>query len=325
LSDNVKKTDNINLHTGLNITADMKANSEAQALEISKNHAETLLNLTCFSTLTHCASAKLTNVITVTDKKALPCKFYTYPFDEQEIIDSLIIINESTFGEIFKAYDTSVYKPRILRALTWLRKGIGEENTLDEFVSYWIGLEVVKHILSPTNTNTDKEWKRVEEIFTKRLHFQDFKKIKQAGRNGLLHGFRQLDETFAKEIDRYVEPIRKTLISCIGSTLGLQDNTIMSIINKSPRRIKWNPWSITKGQLKNLPTEFHELAAGYPTLDIEITNKEFSLDPKGELTLKYNIDHRFQSTGDAKLELEETELWGDKDIGIIRSTISTRH
>ena len=48
LSDHVKKTDNINLHTGLSITADVKADSEEEAKDISKNYAETLLNLISF-------------------------------------------------------------------------------------------------------------------------------------------------------------------------------------------------------------------------------------------------------------------------------------
>jgi uncharacterized protein YrzB (UPF0473 family) len=325
LFDAIKQTDRVNLHTGLNITADIKADSEEEAIEISRNHVEALLSLICFSSLTHCAPAKLVSVINLTDKEVHPCKFYVYPFDGQEIIGSLTVIDESNFGKIFEAYDKSTYKPRILRALTWLRKGIGEENTIDEFVSYWIGLEVIKHIISPVETNTDEEWEKVEGIFADKLHFQGFKKIKQAGRNGLLHGFRQLDEKFAKEIDSYIEPIRKTLIFCIGDTLGLEDNNLLSIINRIPKRIRWNPWAIMKGGLRNLPLEFHELVAGYPTIDAEIIDKDFSINQKGELTLKYKIKHRFHSTGDAELKLRETELWGSKDIDIQQLTLGEVH
>lgn len=324
LHDKVKNINDTKLHTGLGAIASIRTSSEEQAIEISKNHVEALLNLICFSTIAHCAPAKLVSVIDLAGKEAHPCKFYAYPFDDQEIMGSLALIDETTFGKIFEAYDESTYKPRLLRALAWLRKGIGEETTMDEFVSYWIGLEVVKHIISSDKTRTDVEWRKIEEIFTDKLHFQNFQKIKKAGRNGLLHGFRQLDEKFAKELSSYIEPIRKTLIFCIGSTLGLEDSNILSIASKNPKRIRWNPWAIMKGQLKNLPTDFKELVAAYPTLDIETTDRELSVSQGGELTIKYSVTHRFHSTGNTKLELGETELWGDKDIGITRSTISIK-
>lgn len=315
LSDSVKKTDNVNLHTGLNIVADIKADSEEDARETSKNFVETLLNLVSFSTLTYCNSATLVSIIKI-DKEAHPFRYYLYPFEEQEIIGALIQIDELIFKAIFKAYDKCSYKSRILRALTWLRKGIGEESVVDEFVSYWIGLEVIKHVLSPEKMNTDKEWDKVEEVFTNSLHFQDFKRIKQDGRNGLLHGFQQLDSDFVKEIEDYVEPIRKTLIYCIGSILGLEDSIILAIINKTPRRIKQNPWTVVEGVLRNIPKDFAKLAENYPMIDCEKVNKKFSIDKKGELSITFPVTYRFHGPSDAKWEVKATELWGDKDAGI---------
>ena len=318
LFDAIKQTDKINLHSGLNMITTLKANSVEEAKETSKNFIETTLNLVSFSTLTSCNPAKLASIINIADtnKKTHPFRYYVYPFNEQEIIASLSVINEPTFRALFEAYTKNSHQQRTLRALTWLRKGISEENTVDEFVSYWIGLEVIKHVLSPEKMNSDKEWEEVEAIFTNRLHFQDFKKIKQDGRNGLLHGFRQLDNEFIKEIASCLEPLRKTLIFCIGSVLELEDNTISIIANKNPRRVSQNPWSVVEGELKNIPKDFDELVKNYPMIDAEIANKKFSIDAKGELKITFSITHSFHRPSDAKWEVKATELWGDKDAGI---------
>jgi len=325
LSDHVKKADNINLHTGLNITADVKADSEEEAKDISKNHVETLLNLISFSTLTYCDAATLVSIISITDKETHPLSYYVYPFSEQEIIGGLRIIDQPAFGIVFEAYDKSSYQPRTLRALTWLRKGIGEENPVDQFISYWTGLEVIKHVLSPEKMNTDKEWEEVEKIFKDRLHRQDFKEIKQAGRNGLLHGFRVLDNEFVREIGNYVEPIRKTLIFCIGSVLELEDDTISSIANKTPRRIEQMPWTILKGNLENLPKDFDELIKNYPTLEGEITNKKFSISQDEDLKVEFTVTHRFHATGAVSFTPTETQVRGKKDSGIQQVALKEAH
>jgi len=246
------------------------------------------------------------------DKEAHPFKYYVYPFDEQEIVGSLSIIHEALFRALFEAYNKSSYQRRTQRALTWLRKGIGEENTVDEFISYWIGLEVIKHIL---NGNATK-WDRVKDIFTNRLHFQNFGIIKTAGRNGLLHGFRELNNEFVGEIGSYLEPVRKTLVFCIGSILGLEDSILLAFVNKIPRRIKQSPWSVIEGILKNIPRDFDELVKNYPVIDAEIVNKKFSMDPRGELSMTFKVTHHFRGPSDTKWEVKAIEQWGKKDDGI---------
>jgi len=317
LNDYVKRIDNINLHTGLNIIADIRADSEEEALEISKNHAEALLNIISFSSLTYCDPATLVSIINIVDdKEGFPLSYYVYPLKEQEIISSINKIDESTFRTIFEAYDRSSYQPRTLRALTWLRKGIGEDNFVDQFTSYWIGLEVIKHILSPEKTNTEAEWQKVGEIFTDTLHFKDFKKIRHGGRVGLLHGSHELSNEFVREIGSYLEPIRKTLIFCIGSVLGLEDNITTTIMSRTPRRIEQSPWSIMKGNLKNLPRDFGELIKNYPKIDAEIINKQFSINEDGSLSIRFKVTHHFRGSSAIKWELREIEQWGKKDAGI---------
>jgi hypothetical protein len=319
LSDSIKHTTEINLHTGLGIIVDLKADSVEEATESSKNFAETLLNLVGFPTLAYCDSARLVSLIDIVDREPCPFRHYVYPFDDQEIIGSLSIVDETLFGTIFEAYDKSSDQQRILRALSWLRKGIGEENTVDEFISYWVGLEVTKPILKRNlarKMRNPKEWAGVEDIFINRLHFQNFDTIRQNARNGLLHGFRELDDNFIREIESYVVPIRKTLIYCIGSILGLEDSIILKIANKGPRRIRRGSWTVIEGGLRGLPKNFDELVKNYPGIDAELANKKFSVGQRGNLNMTFTVSHHFHGSSNTKWEVKATELWGDKDSGI---------
>lgn len=323
LLDSVKKTDNINLHTGLDIISTLRAGSAEEATETAKSFVEMLLNLVSFSCLAFCGSARLVSIISVsdTDAKIHPVRHYVYPFDGEEILGSLSVIKEPEFGAIFEAYSRSSYKPRTIRALSWLRKGIGEDGPVDEFICYWIGLEAIKHVLSPKKTNADEEWEEVEEVFRKRLNRQDFKEIKQAGRNGLLHGFRQVDKEFVEEIKGYVEPVRKTLIFCIGSVLGLKDDILLTIANKTPRRIRRNPWGVINGAIRDISENFDEIVRNYPRVDAEIANKTFSIDDEGEIGIKFSVAHHFRGPSSAKWRIEGIELWGDKDAGMKNAEI----
>ncbi len=329
LVDGIKKIDNTNLHTGLNVIASSKAMSVEQAKKTSEIVVETILNFISFSTLTYCNPAKLLSEINIADKEACPSRYYVYPFDEQEIIGSLSIIDEPTFRALFEAYTKSSHQQRILRALTWLRKGIGEENTVDEFICYWIGWEVIRGILRRNlryQVKNPGRWDGIKVILTDKLSFQNFDAIEKA-RERLFHAGRQedrLDNKFIVEIESYLEPLRKTLIFCIGSILELEDNTILTIANKTLRRIRQNPWSVIEGVLQNIPRDFDELVKNYPVIEAEIANKKFLIDERGELSITFSITYRFLGPSGANLEVKATEFWGDKDAGIKHMNLTDR-
>jgi len=324
LMDSVKSANGVNLHTGLNMIVYIEADSRGDARETSTNFTETLLNLITYSTLAYCSPAKLINVMEISAKEPHQFEHYVYPFDEQELMGSLSAIDKVLFGAIFESYKRSSYQQRVMRSLSWLRKGVGEQNKVDQFVSYWVGLEVIKHILRrnlATKMRNPGEWAGVEDIFTCKLHFEKFDTVKKDGRNGLLHGFRELDDKFVREIASHVEPLRKTLIFCIGTVLGLADNTTFTISNKTPRGIPRGYSSIIKGRIRNLPVAFKELVENYPVIDAEISNREFSLSESGDLNLKFSTSHHFRGPSDTKWDVEAMELWGDGDAGIRRGYI----
>jgi len=325
VKDRVIKRNDINLHTGLNIFTDIITESEQKAIEITKEHVETILSLISFTTFAYCDAAMRNSIISV-EKEVHPFRCNVYPFGEQEILGSLIKIDQSEFSKIFESYEKSDEKPRILRALSWLRKGMGEENPVDEFISYWTGLEVIKSILRrnlKTKIQTVLEWDGVENIFTRELKFYKFEAIKDARRR-LFHGGKEedtLDNNFMEEIKGYLEPMRKALIYCIGNILTVEHDIIVGIANKTPQRIELNPWSVIKGKLKNLPSDFVNIIQSYPTLDANMFDKQYSINAEGALTINGKTSHHFMGGSGIKLEKLEIELWGKKEAGIEQFTV----
>jgi len=104
LSDSIKKVDKFNLHTGLNIIVYLEAPSLQEARVLSKDYAEMLLTLISFVTLTSCDSAELISVMDVTNKDEFPARFNTRRLSQEELLEPLIVIDESHIGAVFQAY-----------------------------------------------------------------------------------------------------------------------------------------------------------------------------------------------------------------------------
>jgi len=313
LTDSIMSSDAMNLHTGLNIIVHLKESSAEDAKGLSKNFAEMLLNLVTFSTLASCDAAKLVTLIDATEKGMWPTMFCNYSTEGKEVMASLNVIDHNQFGELFEAYDKSPDKERISRALSWLRKGINEHDSIDEFICYWLGLEVIRHFFrrDPRFIRGKKgdEWDGIKSIFTKELGITDFDLIKGA-RIDLLHGKRKLDNIFVQEIRTYREPLRKGLIFCIGRLLGITDASIMAVVNRTPKRIPPEPWTVLKGTLKDLQSNFDELVKNYPSIAMEKVDKQFAIDQQGNLGVTLQATHQFHSPKGGKFNAESIEYWG---------------
>ena len=167
------------------------------------------------------------------------------------------------------------------------------------------------------------EWDGIKLILTNNLSFHNFAAIKNVRRR-LFHGGKEedkLDDDFIKEIKNYLEPMRKALIFGIGNIWGVGNAVLSSIVNKNPRRAGQMPWTILRGNLKNIPKDFDELIRNYPTLEAEITRKQFSISQDGNLEVEFKVAHHFHATSAVKWALTETQAWGNKDSGIQQFTL----
>ena len=84
-------------------------------------------------------------------------------------------------------------------------------------------------------------------------------------------------------------------------------------------------WHVLKGNLENLPKDFNELIKNYPTLEAEITNKQFSINQEGNLDIEFKVSHRFHAISGVKWALTEMQAWGKKDSGIQQFTLEEVH
>ena len=200
-----------------------------------------------------------------------------------------------------------------------VRKGINEQETVDEFTAYWIGLEVIKSILRrmlKMRAKDPGEWDGIRDIYENELHFNEFDKVEEA-RNKLLHGYEVLSTDFINEIGGYVEPTRRTLVASIACVLGLQNTTEGSLQAKKVRRLRKKPWHVVQGELENLPQNLDEMANNFPRIDAKV-QPTYGISDDGKLNMQINITHHFSGPKDLQWHLTGTELWGDNDSGIDR-------
>lgn len=135
------------LHLGLEFIVQTHTTNEEEAKEKSKTFVESILNLISFSTLSSCDAANIINIIEIKrDTNLSPFQYYIYPFKDDFIIGSSVKIDKDVFGEIWDKYNKNGHQQRLMRAMSWFRKGLNEEG-LDEFISFWIGLEILSGIL----------------------------------------------------------------------------------------------------------------------------------------------------------------------------------
>jgi hypothetical protein len=206
-----------------------------------------------------------------------------------------------------------------MRALSWFRKGVGEENPVDEFISYWTGLEIVKCILRRNLKSQRKkvdEWDGVKDIYENILHYSRFDDGAKEARNGLLHGSHELSPDFVNEISTYIEPLRKTLIISIGEIIGLEKQVTDSIILKDIRKTSLNLFNVIEGEVEGLAYEFEKIVENYPKLRLEMHNIKCEFDSEGDLKVTGEQNLRFFCTPNAKLLTKAGELWAIKDPGV---------
>jgi len=212
------------------------------AEEKSSALIENILTLVDFSTGS-CSSSFF--VSSYDASPSLPRREYKQVFHVPMRERNVTVIDKKVFGELFdKPKDE-----RIVRSMSWLRKGYLEQNHIDRFIAFWTGLESINELLCdffevPTE---DREFKcnkcantieRLSSIGIKKLFLKEakidntlFSQIRKA-RGKLLHGGGPLSNDFVNRIRKHNPLVRKALIIGIGKLLQIDAEIIEGIIQR---------------------------------------------------------------------------------------------
>jgi hypothetical protein len=79
-------------------------------------------------------------------------KLMLFPKGYPSALSRVIYMGSPSFsGKVDTRIFSKGFSPRIARSSRWLTKGLKASNPIDEFISYWIALEILSPILAPTS------------------------------------------------------------------------------------------------------------------------------------------------------------------------------
>jgi len=265
-----------------------------------------------------CEPPKLLTEITIKNDGTSEGQFFEGPDpDSSIIIGTPRAIDENVFKEIWKACDGHTNEERILRALAWFRKAIREQYNIDQFISLFVAIEVIKPLLRDllrSRVKDPNEWDGVVEIFTRKIRTADFGDIKLA-RNELLHGFKPLAPEFGPRISAYLEPLRRAIIYGLGDILGLSGQATDLICSYSPRRLFLKSQTGLKGRFRNLP-ELDVLLKRFPEIEINRKPMRFSIETDGKLNITFDITQTFTLPEGTVFEADTFVMTGSEGAGL---------
>ena len=317
LSDNVIEKE-VKLHAGFNIIVILEDVNEPDNVQIATSLVDRILDTISFSTVAQCEPPKLLTEITIKNDGTSEGQFFEGPDpDSSIIIGTPRAIDENVFKEIWKACDGNPNEERILRALAWFRKAIREQYNIDQFISLFVAIEVVKPLLRDllkTRVKDPDEWEGVIEIFKKKIKTVDFSDINLA-RNELLHGFKPLAPEFGSRISAYLEPLRRAIIYGLGDILGLSGQITDLICSYRPRRLFLKSQTGLKGHFRNLP-ELDVLLKRFPEIEINRKPMSFSIETDGKLNITFDTSQKFTLPEKTVFEADTFVMTGSEGAGV---------
>ena len=314
LIDSLKDYNGLKLHQGLEFLVCLREVNKPQAISKSRILVESIINLIFLETLASCKPAKLLTVLEIKDSEAIPVEFFIYPFNGYLPIASPIQIDKDKFDLLWEAFKVSRRKDRIMRSLSWFRKGVYSENIVDEFISYWIALEV----LEPLQRKCER-WDGIKSVFEQKEVNCPYKftEIKET-REKLFHGFQELNDNFVNKLGEYLEPLIRALLYTLLCALNINKKSIDygNFIIRKPRRIRLKPYIKQEGFLKNLPKNGEELMENFPKIEADIKNIIPGLSRDGTINLEIKANFRYNLPRNSIFTLTAQEFWGDEESGI---------
>lgn len=317
VKDEVVDVDGSRFHIGLDIIAEVDSENMDDAINTSMMYSEAVVNMFVFSTLSKCDILKIISVIEFDNDMNANFRNNVYPPDLSDMIPKIVPLEFDTFNKIYEGCNRLNNSKRLMRAMSWLKKGINEKNSVDKFISFWVGIEIIK-CFSQKDTNTDSdnsiaknfkkitcgrlckehcvaprvdEWTTIENIFIKKLKRSDFRKVKGA-RNAILHGFGELSPMFHDKIEEYQRVAMEVLLWGLGDIIGIEDELVKSIIKNGNWEKTLNMWYIIGGGIEGLSGEIREDFKNFPKIKLGESGVKNKINDDGSISVQFENEFK---------------------------------
>ncbi len=290
--------DGIRLHTGLEVTTILEGDPGDKLNMTIESVMVQIMGILSFTALASCGDLRLLSHMSIHDDNNTDVEFYSYPLSGDEvIIGTPRAIDENTFTQVWQQWEVSPHKGRLNRALIWFAKGLGEEQTIDKFISYWVSIEVLASILRRKLRFTVKdpgEWEAVKRIFSRFSNSPNFDDVYET-RNQILHGFEEFTPAFFQKIKTYITPTRNAALQCIADVLELNDTIQQKLLSLKPRRLLRNLTAQVNGNITGVPQDIPELLRNPPELEAHIKSLSYKLKENGDIDFTIQSTYKFNS------------------------------
>ena len=305
----------ITTSNGLGIYIYLNADDLDDAVRMAKDISEVLLSTLSFSSLSECPPANWRRAYEATP--GLTIRRYRQ-FFSYRVPGTMQQIGSRIYSEVFRSIDP-LPDERILRAMTWFRKALSQDNSYDELIHYWSVLENLDGLLGTallplpkgfTNTNRGrfaepKIGKGMIRFFVRVLHYKpdQYWRLKNT-RNDIVHGLVPLSRGLTKKVHRQLPILRRSSVAALCYILGINAMIERAIARQILARGK--PFS---GHM--------EMDIEFPTIPpLEQTGKQPWIEfPPNKLTLAINSDGTLNAKIDMKIGKtvpHNAKLVGDK-------------
>lgn len=335
--DVILQLDGVNCFSGLDFYVSLEAANREAAKLIAKAYIETLLNLLSFSALAYSNAAYVQSVIEI-DTSENPKHLFEYfvhkhtghLFPLERPLQKLDPVLFNMIWEGWNGLADEKLKSRINRSISWFRKGLNETD-IDEFIAYFIGLEILSGNLNkkfdiefkPSFFQKMKSfvtrekyhgtnWTGVEKLFLDYNLEIAFKELK-VKRNDIFHGYKALDLKFLEEIRSQVSIIRKAQVSAVSVLLNIAPQ---AFFDRKYTKPLFQRWDVLKGHFEDFPSNIEDLLNLYPTVKHERIQRSIKINASGDLVAHEKVEYTFISTPDRKFHLDDVQSWGENDAGI---------
>jgi hypothetical protein len=308
---------------GLAIYMHLDANDLDDAVAMAKDINEVLLSTLAFASLSECPPAEWRRAYEVTS--GLTVRRYRQYFNYHVPGTMQQIVNEIYTG-VFKSIDP-LPDERVIRAMTWFRRGLSQDNVYDELIYYWSALENLDGLLKAVLTkrccgNEPRLGKGMLRFFVANLAYKtdDYWVLKNT-RNDVIHGLVPLSRELTQKIRNQLPELRRSCIAALCFLLGIESEIEDRIADQI----------IARGEPFSGHMEVDIDLPDIPPLEqigqqpyIEFPPNKLALSIKEDGTLNAKIDVRIGKTvvRNAKLIGEKIDfaIYGTKRRSILAAT-----